>query len=143
MEQTDRHLAIFETACKNAGLKVTHQRLEIYRALRAASDHPTAEMLFQRLREKLPTISIDTIYRTLTTLANHGLISRVETASNLNRFEVIRSPHHHLICSSCNTIVDFTWPRLDELPFPQEAQNWGQINTATIVVYGICKTCLP
>ena len=47
-------------------------------------------MIYQRLRERLPTISIDTIYRTLTTLASHGLISRVETAENLSRFEVTR-----------------------------------------------------
>ena len=141
MQQTDNHLAVFEAACKKAGLKITHQRLEIYRELFVATDHPTAEMIYLRLRERLPTISIDTIYRTLTTLASHGLISRVETAENLSRFEVTRSPHHHLICSSCHTIVDFNWPQLPEVPLPRAAQDWGKINTATIVIYGTCAAC--
>jgi len=141
MELTDKHLAAFETACKKAGLKITHQRMETYRELLIAEDHPTAEMLHQRLRGRLPSISIDTIYRTLTTLASHGLINRVETAENLSRFEVTLSPHHHLICSSCHTIVDFNWPQLPELPLPQEAQDWGKINTATIVIYGTCAAC--
>ena len=141
MEQTDKHLVAFEAACKKAGLKITHQRLEIYRELLIAKDHPTAEMLHQRLLERLPTISIDTIYRTLTTLASHGLINRVESAENLSRFEITRSPHHHLICSSCRTIVDFNWPELPELPIPRETQSWGKIKTMTIVIYGICKTC--
>jgi Fur family peroxide stress response transcriptional regulator len=142
MEQTNTLLAAFETACKKAGLKITHQRLEIYREILSAEDHPTAEMLYLRLREKLPTISIDTIYRTLTTFAGHGLVSKVETSENLSRFEVARTPHHHLICSTCNTIADFTWPHLDQLPLPQEASKWGQITTTTIVVYGICNKCL-
>lgn len=142
MEQTEQYLSVFEAACQKAGLKVTHQRVEIYRALLAATDHPTAEMLYLRLREKLPTISIDTIYRTLTTLANHELINRVVSVESLHRFEVARTPHHHLICSSCNTIVDFAWPHFDQLPLPQSTRNWGKISTATIVIYGICKTCL-
>ena len=142
MEQTERHLAAFEAACKRAGLKITHQRLEVYRELLAAEDHPTAEMLYQRLREKLPTLSIDTVYRTLTTLAGNGLINKVETAENLSRFEVTRAPHHHLICSSCNAIVDFTWPQLDILPLPGTAETWGKVTTTTVVAYGTCLACL-
>lgn len=140
--ETDKHLAAFEAACKKAGLKITHQRLEIYREILSAGDHPTAEMLYLRLREKLPTISIDTIYRTLTTFASHGLVNKVETSENLSRFEVTRTAHHHLICSTCNTIADFIWPQLDQLPLPQEASKWGQITTTTIVVYGTCNKCL-
>ena len=63
-----KKMSAFEQACRAAGLKLTHQRLEIYRELAMSSDHPSAESLYKRLKKKLPTISQDTIYRTLSTL---------------------------------------------------------------------------
>lgn len=142
MDTLQDHLKTFEAACRKAGLKVTHQRLEVYRELLKANDHPTAETLHRRLRKKLPKISIDTVYRTLTTFANYGLINKVETVESLNRFEVTRSPHHHLICSQCRSIIDFTWPSIDEIPLPVEVEHWGKIDNRTVVVYGTCKRCL-
>ncbi|MBC8317138.1 MAG: transcriptional repressor, partial [Desulfobulbaceae bacterium] len=55
----------FEKACRKANLKITHQRLEIFRELAKALDHPSAESLYKRLQKKLPTLSLDTVYRTL------------------------------------------------------------------------------
>lgn len=141
MESKPNPLAAFEAACRKAGLKVTQQRLEIYHELFAATDHPTAEVLHHRLREKLPTISLDTVYRTLATLASHGLINRVETAESLSRFEVTRTPHHHLICRECGGIVDFTWPLIERVELPEEIGSWGTIGHKSVVIYGICAGC--
>ena len=142
MKSLQEQLNAFKAACREAGLKVTHQRLEVYRALFTATDHPTAESLHHRLREKLPTISLDTVYRTLATLASHGLINKVETAASLARFEVTRIPHHHLICRECGEIVDFTWPLMDDLTLPDEVPAWGEIDHKSVVVYGVCAKCL-
>lgn len=142
MELLHEQLHAFEAACRKVGLKVTHQRLEVYRELLMAADHPTAEALHHRLRGRLPTISLDTVYRTLATLAKHGLINRVETAESLSRFEVARIPHHHLICRECGEIVDFTWPLIDEAAFPEEITAWGKIDHKSVVVYGVCTRCL-
>jgi Fur family transcriptional regulator, peroxide stress response regulator len=137
-----KQLATFELACHDAGLKATHQRLEIYRELITAKDHPTADTLYQRLRMRLPTISLDTVYRTLSTLADHGLINRVETAESLARFEASSVRHHHIICRKCGHIVDFVWSLIDEVPLPNEISEWGNIDHKSLVVYGTCNRCL-
>lgn len=142
MKSIAKKLTDFETSFRKAGLKVTHQRLEIYRELLMATDHPTADVLHQRLRDKLPTISIDTVYRSLATLASNGLINRIETPESLARFEATQVRHHHLICRKCGKIMDFIWPLIDELDLPDEISDWGKIDNKNVVVYGVCKKCL-
>ena len=60
-EQLEQMMEQFVTACRDAGLKVTHQRTEIYRQLANQPDHPTAETLHKRLLATRPTISLDTV----------------------------------------------------------------------------------
>lgn len=131
----------FERACRDEGLRVTHQRLEIYLELATAVDHPSAEVLHKRLRLRIPTLSLDTVYRTLATFARHGLINRVETVENQSRYEATGVRHHHLICSRCQEIIDFQWPAMDETALPEEIARWGCIESRN-VVYGICSKCL-
>jgi Fur family transcriptional regulator, peroxide stress response regulator len=132
----------FADACKKAGLRLTHQRLEVYRELAQSTDHPSAENLHQRLRRKIPTISLDTVYRTLATLAGHGLINKVDTIESQARFEATIERHHHLICSTCKEIIDFQWRSIDVAPLPEEIKGWGRIDNKNVVVYGICSKCL-
>lgn len=135
-------LAEFESACKVAGLKLTHQRLEIYRELVQAVDHPAAETIYTRLKKRMPTISLDTIYRTLTTFENHGLIRKVQTAESQARFEAQMMQHHHLICDKCKQIMDFQWQLFDESTLPETISSWGQIKRKNVVLHGICDKCL-
>jgi len=142
-EQLKQMLDQFVTACRKAGLKVTHQRTEIYRHLLLIADHPSAETLHKRLLPALPTISLDTVYRTLTTLEQHGLVARIQTAESQARFEAVCTPHHHLICSRCKKVVDFQWPAIDQLDLPSKVIQWGAVDSKTIVMYGVCSTCSP
>lgn len=135
-------LSLLEEAFKNAGLRLTHQRLEIYRELTAACDHPSAETLHQRLRKRIPTLSLDTVYRTLATLAEQGLINRVETLESQARFEATSHRHHHLICRKCGKIADFQWPDIDSAALPQGLEDWGRIDLKNVVAHGICRNCL-
>jgi len=140
-EQLEQIMEQFVTACRSAGLKVTHQRTEIYRHLLIIADHPSAETLHKRLLPALPSISLDTVYRTLATLELHGLVTRIQTAESQARFEVAHKPHHHLICSRCKDVMDFYWPAIDSVDLPEIAGTWGQVGSKTIVMYGICKSC--
>lgn len=132
----------FSAACRAAGLKLTHQRYKIYLELLKSSDHPTAEALHKRLLPKMPTISLDTVYRTLATFEQHGLISRVQTVESHARFEVRIEHHHHLICSVCNTVIDFQWEGFDCAALPETIAGWGAVRNKQAVIYGICNTCL-
>lgn len=135
-------LAALEKVCRKAGLRVTHQRREVFRELLQSSDHPTADTLHRRLRHKFPTLSLDTVYRTLATLVSQRLVHRVETIESLTRFEAVTHPHHHLICRGCGQIADFQWPLIDQAALPEELSGWGKIEHKNLVVYGLCANCL-
>lgn len=135
-------MAQFQTSCRRQNLRLTPQRLEIFKELAQATDHPSAEQLYLRLHDKMPTLSLDTIYRTLSTFVQHGLANRVETAESQARFEVLHRRHHHLICSTCKKIIDFDWEPIDQLALPEEVQQWGEVYSKNVVIYGVCKECL-
>ena len=132
----------FEEVCRKEGLKITHQRLEIFKELLNSHDHPTVEKLYHRLQPKLPTISLDTVYRTLTTLEKHDLVVRVETGESQARFEGRIEEHHHAICKKCGKITDFYWIFPDEASLPDEILNWGQIVKKSLTLHGLCRRCL-
>jgi Fur family peroxide stress response transcriptional regulator len=131
----------FEASCRRAGLKLTQQRIEIFRELAISTDHPSAEALHGRLIARMPTLSLDTVYRTLASFNQHGLAQKVETAESQARYEVVHERHHHLICRHCHDIVDFHWPSIDDLDLPDGARTWGRIESRNVVIYGICGKC--
>lgn len=134
-------MAEFENDCRKAGLKVTHQRLEVYKELAQSQDHPSAEMLYQRIIQKLPTISLDTVYRTLATFEKHRLITRVQTVESQARFEAKMVKHHHAVCIHCGAITDFTWNFFDEAQVPEELTNWGKVVKRNATLEGVCSAC--
>ncbi|WP_321365553.1 Fur family transcriptional regulator [uncultured Desulfuromusa sp.] len=137
-----KRLDVFTKVCRERNLRLTPQRLEIFKKIAQATDHPTAEKLHQRLIEGMPTLSLDTVYRTLGTFLDIGLISKVDTIESQARFEVSEFQHHHLICEQCHKIIDFEWWQVDELELPDQVQSLGNFKRKKVVVYGICQDCL-
>ena len=131
----------FEEACRAAGLKLTHQRLEIYRELTTATDHPSVESLHKRLLQRTPTLSLDTVYRTLATFEQHQLIKKVVTLDSQARYEARMIQHHHVICDACKEITDFYWNSFDASTVSEDVQQWGFIKNMTVTLYGTCRKC--
>ena len=141
VENIDEMISHFINECKRAGLKVTHQRTEIYRILLIIPDHPSAETLYKRLLPTLPTISLDTVYRTLSTLEQHGLVNRIQTSESQARFEAVIANHHHLICSNGKDVMDVHWPEIESLDLPEAGDGWGKSHSRNLIMYGVCSTC--
>lgn len=120
---------------------MTHQRREVLRAVVAAGSHPDAETVLRRVREVSPTVSLDTVYRTLAFLEEHGLISRVHVAGERTRYDGNAGTHHHFVCTVCGRIADFSSPELDRLPVPREALQWGRAKMKQLQVFGTCTEC--
>lgn len=137
-----KKLVDFEETFRAAGLKMTHQRMIIYREILAAGDHPSVETLFARVRAKIPSISIDTVYRTLATLGEYGIITRIQTSAGHARFETESAAHHHLLCTRCQRLTDFTWKSFDGMSLPPEMDGWGKILGKKLVIEGVCRACL-
>ncbi|MBD3169343.1 MAG: transcriptional repressor [candidate division Zixibacteria bacterium] len=131
----------FERVCRAKGLRITHQRTEIFHELAKFHGHPTAENVFKKVRKKLRTISLDTVYRTILTFENNGLIKRVQILDNVARFDINLKVHHHLICTRCKKIEDFMWPDFDNMELPADARGWPKIHSKHVEVRGLCSSC--
>ena len=127
--------------CRRGGLKLTPQRWEIYSQLAADKGHPSAEVIYRRVREKMPTISLDTVYRTLASLEKIGAAARVEASEDKARFDADMTPHNHLICTVCKSISDFSWPEFEALEPPGIIDDWGRVSDKNAVLRGVCNAC--
>jgi len=96
-------------------MKLTHQRIEIFREVARTGDHPDAETIFKRVRKRIPTVSLDTVCRTLWMLNDVGLISTLGSQRGRVRFDGNASPHHHFICTKCGKAGDFYSKEFDDL----------------------------
>lgn len=91
------------------GLRMTKQRRGVYSILLHKRDHPTANEVFRRVQEDIPTISLATVYNCLDALVNHGLITRVNFDREPSRFCVNRSSHVHFKDEKTGTIHDISF----------------------------------
>lgn len=99
-------LDAFTRHCREHGMKITPQRIAIYRFLRASPTHPSADNVYRALKSNYPGMSFDTVNRTLTTFAGTGLIDIVESREGVRRFDANKSPHSHMHCVSCGAMFD-------------------------------------
>ncbi|MFW6163972.1 MAG: Fur family transcriptional regulator [Planctomycetota bacterium] len=132
----------FRQICRDAGLKVTPQRLAIFSEVVAAADHPSAEEVHARITPRLPSLSLDTVYRTLGLLDECGVVATIEAPDGRSRYDGRLEPHHHLVCRECGRIVDFQWPTADRLSPPAETARWGEVERVQVELRGVCAECL-
>jgi Fur family peroxide stress response transcriptional regulator len=133
--------ALKETFAKN-GLKFTNQRYLVYKAMVETKDHPSAEMVWRRVRGEAPAISLDTVYRTLAAFEARGLVTRVPGSGEEGRFDGDPSPHHHVVCLACGSIEDFFMPGAGLSDLPPAVVAWGRVRDAQVLVRGVCRKCL-
>lgn len=126
--------------CHAAGLSVTPQRQAIFEALVSATDHPTPEVLYQRVRERLPKLSLATVYKVLATLRDLGLVSEVSAIAEAQRYEANGQRHHHLICQSCRSISDLYDDGFDHI-VPTGDLSGFVPRLISVQVVGLCAAC--
>ena len=121
--------------------RMTRQRAVILEELRKVKTHPTADELYSIVRERLPRISLGTVYRNLDFLADTGEIRRLEAAGTTKRFDFDISWHQHVRCIHCGRIGDVMQP----LPVPSVAgmqvEGFYSIVDSRVEFDGICEAC--
>ena len=132
----------FESVCRDEGIKLTHQRIEIFREVAQTADHPDADQVFQRVRNRIPTVSLDTVYRTLWLLKDLGLVVPLGSSRERTRFDANLNSHHHFVCRHCGFTRDFYSDDLDSIRLPESVDAYGEIEAAHVEVRGICRKCL-
>ncbi len=115
------------------------QREAILEVLRCTDTHPTANWIYEKVRETIPSISLGTVYRNLAQLSQSGEILSLHVADGFEHFDFVTAPHAHLHCKKCGAIID---AKLDIEPLSKLSNDLGFTPQNTIyVVYGICKNC--
>lgn len=126
---------------RKAKLKITPQRMAVLAELTDNHDHPTADAIYQKIKQKLPNISFDTVNRTLIAFAQSGVIKVAEGQGGAKRYDPMTEPHHHFHCVRCNRIIDFTNKEYDRIKLPESITNKHQVLGQKIVLDGICQDC--
>jgi Fe2+ or Zn2+ uptake regulation protein len=124
----------------SARLKVTPQRIAIYADLLGRDDHPSPESLYQTVKDELPRLSLATVYKTLDSLEEAGLISQVAINNETKRYDANLDSHHHLICTECRNIIDFVDDSLSSVSLDNAGYGF-QPKEVKIQILGTCVAC--
>jgi Fe2+ or Zn2+ uptake regulation protein len=137
----DNRMVQFERICRDRRLPLTVQRRAILQAILGREDHPTADQIFAQIKTHLPDVSRTSVYRILELLVETGMITKICHPGSAARFDPKLRQHHHLVCLSCERIIDVEDPRLDHLPLPKVRAQGFQIQDYHIHFRGLCAQC--
>lgn len=126
---------------KDHGLQVTAQRMAVLRAV-ASSPHLTANSVADTVRDEIGTISKQAVYDTLSLLTEQGILRRIQPAGSSARYETrVRDNHHHLVCRSCEAVVDVDCTT-GQPPCLDPVDDGGfQVDEAEVTFWGTCPAC--
>ena len=139
--EVQRRLEDFKQIAKEAGVKLTRQRLEIFKVVAYSEEHPSAQAVYKTVQTDMPTVSLDTVYRTLWLLADLGLLTTVAPRYSGVRFDANVTDHHDYRCVRCGLLRDLESSEFNSLPIPESVQRFGEVVSAHVEVRGICAKC--
>ena len=127
--------------CRERGIPLTHQRRVIFDSIIDRKDHPTADQIYESVREQLPQISRMTVYRVLDLFVDLGVISKVCHPGVAIRFDPTTEAHHHLICVRCSKLHDLEDPEPYAINLPDTGKLGFEVRDFAIQFRGVCKEC--
>ncbi len=140
--EIDAQVAQRVAALREAGLRVTPQRVAVYRALAESKTHPTAQGLFEQLSAQSAAFSRATVYNTLETLARHGLARQLVVAGDgAMRYDADAHPHAHLVCTRCHRVEDYEDEALDTAVKRVSGQTGYALQGLCVFYHGVCPQC--
>lgn len=131
--------APFAAMCQRHKWKRTVQRRAVFKCLCGNREHPTVETVWRRVREMVPDVSLDSVYRILDDFAGVGVIRRLEGVKVI-RYDADTSPHEHFVCERCGRMHDFAC--LEPESVAEMCQDFGRVESVELTVHGICRDCL-
>lgn len=122
-------------------LKVTPQRLAIYKVLYDTTSHPTAEDIYNALRQTHPTMSLATVYKTLDALKKADLATELNVGDDSSRYDATVKSHPHMICYTCGKVMDLLSDTLEGFKKSIQEETDFEIVSEKVYFYGTCKDC--
>jgi Fur family peroxide stress response transcriptional regulator len=130
----------FIKLCRENNLKITPQRSLIYKELVESKEHPSAETLYKKVKKTFPTISFDTVYRTLLTFSKIGAATILTIPGGPKRFDGDIQKHDHFRCIRCDSIIDI-YDGPSHIDIPESISKRFNVLDSKIVFEGICDKC--
>ena len=122
---------------KDTARRNSKQRQLVLQAVQEAYNHPTAEEVYQTVRQYSPQISLGTVYRNLNLLCQMGQIQKVCLATEKEHFDGNCTPHAHFVCTECGCIQDLSASLFGPVKEMVEARTGNQVDRVTLNVYGV------
>lgn len=140
-EYLEEKLRNFKKICRKHRMKITPQRVAIYRELLTSKKHPSASAIHRRIRNYYPNISLGTVNSTLLVFAKIGLAKVVASSGDPKRFDPNLEPHHHFKCIKCGKIIDFQSSMYDDITVPIEIDEKFIVLGKKVHIEGLCDKC--
>lgn len=121
--------------------RMTHQRRIILEELSQLTCHPTADELFRLVRQRLPKISIATVYRNLEILSDQGMIWKMDVAGTQRRFDATTENHYHIRCGACGRVDDVHMEPVTAMEEAAERSTGYEVLVHRVEFTGICPDC--
>ena len=131
----------FRELCENSGLAVTHQRQVVYEVLCSTPGHPSPEEVYARVKRKIPSVSLATVYKNIHLFLEAGIFHEVSLHHGSLRIETNQSPHHHLVCTVCKSISDIQQEDLGPMRRMGILPGGFLVERYAIDVLGRCASC--
>lgn len=124
------------------GLRMTRQRRVVYEVVQElAKDHPTASSVYALAKEKMPSISLATVYNCLETLTDAGAITQVNIDREATRFCPNLQPHAHFFCDKCDSVFDIDLHEKADASSPWALPDGSTIEQINVAMRGVCPNC--
>lgn len=121
--------------------KHSKQREAIIQVLHGTTSHPNADWVYDKVREIIPNISLGTVYRNLSKLADSNMALRLDVGDGNVHFDATVEPHYHLYCEECGCVMDLKMPYLSTLNTEAENTEDIKISSHALIFKGLCKGC--
>lgn len=122
-------------------MRITNQRQVILEELRKVKTHPTANELYDMVRERLPRIGLGTVYRNLELLADAGVIQKINTSGTQKRFDGTPDQHYHIRCEQCGRVDDIAMDCQNGLEKKAAQASSYMVTSHHVEFRGICGEC--
>jgi Fur family peroxide stress response transcriptional regulator len=123
------------------GEKLTRQREAVLGVIREREDHPTANVILEAARRRLPGISYATVYNSLRFLKEAGLVHEIKFGDSASRYDRETDRHDHALCSQCGKLVDFDLPQAAELMKAAARRSKFKPESVHLTLKGVCPDC--
>ena len=124
---------------KEKGIRITPQRIEVFRVILESKAHLSAEVIYEKIKNRLPAISLATVYNILEILREKGMVSEIRIQFDKSLYEERTDMHHHFLCRNCVKIYD-----IDNLcceALKSRTVDGHSISSIQGYFYGVCKNC--